>query len=267
MRIRDVDLNSEEWRDLVFENRNTEYGAYHLRKTSSHRHLFSLLLMITGIAILIILSSIIRFNLILQPHVNEYNIIPIELSDLIWLEDNIIKKQETKTEEKLPDKIVKFTPPVITEDEFFAEDLKEIQEVIFLQDSIDTFSELDDDTSLLRPGITQLNGDEEHDTAVIIDKNRDAVFQDGRTALLRYIYQNIQYPPLALKQRINGRVVCSFIVNEDGSISDVTLVQGVYIFLDEEVLRVISSMPLWNPALQDGKAIKIKYIMPVVFRL
>ena len=263
MRIRDVDLNSEEWRDLVFENRNTEYGAYHLRKTSTHRHLFSLFFVITGIAILIILSSIIRFNRILQTHVNEYEIIPVELSDLIWLEKN----KETKTEEKVPEKIVKNTPPVITEDEFVVEDLKEIQEIIVLQDSIDTFSELEDDTLLLHHGTAQLNRDEEQDTAVIAEKNRDAVFQDGRTALLRYIYQNIQYPPLALKQRINGRVVCSFIVNEDGSLSDVTLVQGVYTFLDEEVIRVIRSMPLWNPALQDGKAVKIKYIMPVVFSL
>ena len=267
MRIRDVDLNSEEWRDLVFENRNTEFGAYHLRKTSSHRHLFSLLLVMSGIAILIILSSIISFNRTLQTRVNEYEIMPIELSDLILLEDNVINNKQIKAKEIPKHEIVNFTPPVITEDDCITEDLKEIQEVIFLRDSIDTFSESDVDTLLSSTGIARLNQVEEYDTAVIIEKNRDAVFQDGRTALLRYIYQNIQYPSLALKQRINGRVVCSFIVNEDGSISDITLVQGVYIFLDEEVLRVISSMPLWNPALQDGKAIKIKYIMPVVFRL
>jgi protein TonB len=265
MRIRDVDLNSEEWRDLVFENRNTEYGAYHLRKTSTLRHLFSLFTVISGLIIIFILSSIIRFNRTLQTQVNEYEIKPIELSDLIWLEDNIVKNKQIKAEEKPPEEIVKFTPPVITKDEFIVEDLNEIQKVIVLPDSIDTFSELVDDTFFLHSEISQQNREEKYDTAVINEKNRNAVFQDGRIALLRYIYQNIQYPPLALKQRIKGRVICSFIVNEDGSISDVTLVQGIYFSLDEEVLRVIRSMPLWNPALQDGKAIKIKYIMPVVF--
>ena len=267
MRIRDVDLNSEEWRDLVFENRNTEFGAYHLRKTSSRRHLFSLFFVMLGIIILFVLFSIIHLNRIKQTQENEYEMKAIELSDLIWLEDNIIKNNQTKAEKKSSEEIVKFTPPVITKDEFIVEDPKEIQKVIFLPDSTDTFSESVDDTFFLHSETTLQNLEEKHDTAVINAKNREAVFQDGRTALLRYIYQNIQYPPLALKQRINGRVICSFIVNEDGSISDVTLVQGVYIFLDEEVLRVVRSMPLWNPALQDGKAVKIKYIMPVVFSL
>ena len=63
-------------------------------------------------------------------------------------------------------------------------------------------------------------------------------FQGGRSALIRYIHSNLKYPSVALKQRIKGKVLCSFIVNEDGSVSDVKLEKSVYIFLDDEALQI-----------------------------
>ncbi|MDR3339617.1 MAG: TonB family protein [Candidatus Symbiothrix sp.] len=92
-------------------------------------------------------------------------------------------------------------------------------------------------------------------------------FPGGMQELIRYIYQNIRYPQAALKQRIQGRVWCSFIVNTDGSISDVRLEQGVYIFLDEEAVRVLKTMPAWNPGLKAGKKVKAKTYIPIVFKL
>jgi protein TonB len=92
-------------------------------------------------------------------------------------------------------------------------------------------------------------------------------FPGGPTELIRFIYQNIQYPPTALKQRIQGRVWCSFTVNKDGSVSDVRLENGVYIFLDEEAIRVLKTMPAWKPALKAGKAVSTKVYLPIVFKL
>ena len=266
MSIRNVDLNSEGWRNLVFKGRNKEYGAYYLRKTSSLRHLIALSIVISGIIILIIFSKIIHFNVIQQTKDYEYVIRPIELSDLIWLEEN--RNNPIKEEEKLQLKdIVKSSPPVITKDENIEEDLKKLPEVNIIPDTTDISSTFDENILSGHLKNEQQGQAYENGIAVINKQNRPAVFQDGRIDVIRYIYQNIDYPSVALKQRINGRVICSFVVNEDGSISDVTLIQGVYIFLDEEVIRVIRSMPLWRPATKDGKAIKIKYIVPVVFRL
>jgi len=218
----------------------------------------------SGTVLIYLLFTAIHLYKIPKINISEYEVKPIELSDLVLLEENIKLR---KDREKPLEEIIKSTPPVVTEDEFIIQDLKETQEIIVVRDSTEIFSESDEDISLLHSAITQLNQDEENDSSTIYETNRNTEFRDERNAILRYIYQNIQYPPLALKQRINGRVICSFIINEDGSISDVALIQGVYIFLDEEVLRVINSMPLMNPAKQDGKAIKIKIIMPVVFRL
>ena len=266
MSIRNVDLNSEKWCDLIFEDRNKEYGAYYLRKTSNRRHLLALSIVIVAIILVILLLKIIHFNTTLKSQNYDYEVKAIEISSLIWLEENI--KNQVKAEEKPPlEDVAIFTEPVITDDEDIVEDLKELQEINYAPDSIETTSLSGEDTLLSHREIAGLDSEEDSEAALVNENNRGAVFQDGRIDLIRYIYQNINYPQVALQQRIHGRVICSFIVNEDGSISDVNLDQGLYIFLDEEVIRVIRSMPLWRPAMKDGKPIKVKYITPVVFRL
>ncbi|GHU63669.1 protein TonB [Bacteroidia bacterium] len=92
-------------------------------------------------------------------------------------------------------------------------------------------------------------------------------FPGGYVALIRYIYEHIKYPSAALKQKIQGRVWCSFIVNKDGSVSNISLEEGVYIFLDEEAIRVLATMPNWSPALVDKKEVRMKIYLPIVFKL
>ena len=92
------------------------------------------------------------------------------------------------------------------------------------------------------------------------------LFPGGQTALIRYIYENIQYPSTALKQRIEGRVWCSFVVETDGSISNVQLEESVYIFLDDEALRVLKNMPAWTPGRTNGENVRVKVYIPIVFK-
>lgn len=92
-------------------------------------------------------------------------------------------------------------------------------------------------------------------------------FPGGEDALNRFIAKTVQYPVIAQQNGIQGRVICSFIINPDGSISDVEVTQGVDPSLDKEALRVINQMPKWTPGMQRGKAVKVKYTTPVTFRL
>lgn len=108
--------------------------------------------------------------------------------------------------------------------------------------------------------------EEETDAEVYTEVEVMPQFQGGMASLARFIYENVQYPSVALKQRIEGRVWCSFIINEDGSVSDVQLEQGVYIFLDEEAVRVLKSMPNWKPGLREGKPVRVKIYLPIVFK-
>lgn len=92
-------------------------------------------------------------------------------------------------------------------------------------------------------------------------------FPGGRAELMKYLSSNIKYPVEAHKAGIQGRVVVSFVVNKDGTVKDAKIVRSVDKSIDAEALRVISAMPKWQPGYQDGKAVSVRYTVPVTFRL
>lgn len=92
-------------------------------------------------------------------------------------------------------------------------------------------------------------------------------FPGGQAALMKYLGDNIKYPTIAQENGTQGRVTVQFVVNADGSIVDAKVIRGVDPYLDKEALRVINSMPKWKPGMQRGKAVRVKYTVPVMFRL
>ena len=89
----------------------------------------------------------------------------------------------------------------------------------------------------------------------------------GMAGLMKYLSQNIKYPTIAQENGTQGRVTVQFVVNREGSIVDAKVLRGVDPYLDKEAIRVISSMPKWKPGMQRGKAVRVKYTVPVMFRL
>ena len=89
----------------------------------------------------------------------------------------------------------------------------------------------------------------------------------GMAGLMQYLSKNIKYPTIAQENGTQGRVTVQFVVNRDGSIVDAKVLRGVDPYLDKEAIRVISSMPKWKPGMQRGKAVRVKYTVPVMFRL
>lgn len=94
-----------------------------------------------------------------------------------------------------------------------------------------------------------------------------ASFPGGSAALMQYIAQNLRYPNIQGDCNIQGRVIVGFTVNEDGTLSDIKVMKSISPTFDEEAIRVVKSMPKWNPAKRNGKAVKTKYTVPVTFRL
>ena len=92
-------------------------------------------------------------------------------------------------------------------------------------------------------------------------------FPGGLQALLDYLHDNIKYPESCRRDSIQGRVIISFVVEKDGSINSAEIVKGVHEQLDAEALRVIDAMPKWKPGKQRGKTVRVKYAIPVNFRL
>ena len=92
-------------------------------------------------------------------------------------------------------------------------------------------------------------------------------FPGGQAALMEYLTKNVKYPEEAHKKGVQGRVIASFVVEEDGSITNANIAKSVDPLLDAEALRVVNAMPNWTPGMQRGKAVRVKYTIPINFML
>ncbi|MDC2615029.1 MULTISPECIES: energy transducer TonB [Bacteroides] len=92
-------------------------------------------------------------------------------------------------------------------------------------------------------------------------------FIGGTAALMKYLSSNIKYPTISQETGSQGKVIVQFVVDKDGTISNPEVVRGVDPYLDKEAIRVISSMPKWTPGVQNGKKVRVKFTVPVSFRL
>lgn len=92
-------------------------------------------------------------------------------------------------------------------------------------------------------------------------------YPGGQIAMLKYIMENMKYPEQAMKEGIQGRVAVRFIVEKDGSISDVKPVLSVHPLLNKEAVRVVKSMPKWSPGKHNGKPVRVRFNLPVMFKL
>lgn len=110
---------------------------------------------------------------------------------------------------------------------------------------------------------------------VVADKNQKVYemveqmpeFPGGTDAMIQYMMESMKYPEDAKSQKLEGRVVVNFVVEPDGSVNEVQVVKPVYASLDQEAVRVVSAMPRWIPGRQKGVAVRVKFTMPVTFRL
>lgn len=114
---------------------------------------------------------------------------------------------------------------------------------------------------------TVVEEEEESDNQIFTVVEKMPSFPGGDAALLKFVNSSIKYPVIAQENGIQGRVVISFVVNRDGSVVDAEIVRGQDPSLDKEALRVIGTMPKWSPGEQRRKPVRVKYTMPIQFRL
>lgn len=112
-----------------------------------------------------------------------------------------------------------------------------------------------------------LENPENQDTNIYKSVEQMPVFPGGEAALVRYLAQNINYPPEAAKEKIQGRVIVQFVVEKNGSIGEVKVVRSVDESLDREAVRVVKTLPKFAPGRQNGKAVAVWYTLPVSFKL
>ena len=92
-------------------------------------------------------------------------------------------------------------------------------------------------------------------------------YPGGMQAMIEFLQTNMKYPEDAAKQKVEGRVMVQFVVETDGSISDVHVAKQVFPSLDAEAIRVVQAMPKWTPGMDKGRVVRVKYNLPIVFRM
>lgn len=112
-----------------------------------------------------------------------------------------------------------------------------------------------------------MNAQSESSTKVYDDVDEMPSFPGGNYGLMTFLAQNMLYPVTAQENGVQGRVIISFVVETDGSITDVKVARSVDPSLDREAMRVVKAMPKWTPGKKDGEPVRVKYTTPVVFRL
>ena len=272
-----IDLIDNSWVDLVFEGKNQSYGAYQLRKSTGSRNVKAMLIMLAiGIAIaaFVAIKGVVE-NAMKQDVAIEAD---VELAKLAEKKEaKVEKKEEPKIEKVEVEKVkssVKFVPPVIKKDSEVKpeEELKSQEELNKTNTAIGAFDVKGNDEAAgevlkAKEVIAQPEPPKEEETKVFDVVEQMPSFPGGQAALFQWLSSNIKYPVVAEENGVQGRVIVTFVVERDGSITDVKVVKSVDPSLDKEAIRVTKSMPHWIPGKQNGSAVRVKYTLPVTFRL
>jgi protein TonB len=264
-----TNIFNDAWCAIVFEDRNQDYGAFQLRKSSSGRHLFALVITSFIFCLAIISPGLIKKAI---PERKEKMVEVTALSDLKLEEKKAEQPKEVFIDVPPPPPLrstIKFTAPVITRDEEVPE-----TEIIKTQEEV-TKSEV-------KISIADIKGSEEEDAVDIADLNQEIVddksepyviveqmpeFPGGMDALHSYIARNMKYPQIASENGISGRVFVTFVVNTNGQLTDIEVVRGISHECDAEAVRVIKSMPKWIAGRQNGIPVRVKFTVPIIFVL
>ena len=278
-----IDLYDPKWVDMVFAGKNKEYGAYQLRKGTSGRNIKALLILIIAAALV---GGFLAWKVIEQKQAEEQQAY-MEAMELAKLQEQAKKekkkpepikpKVEQKKEIPVARETQKFTAPVIKKDELVKEE-NQVKQMDQLDDKVAVGTEN-------KEGVKDRTVEAvRNDIAVappppppapkpeVANKVFDVVeempsFPGGQGALMAFLSSNIKYPVVAQENGVQGRVIVGFVVEKDGSISDVKVMRSVDPSLDREAQRVVKAMPRWKPGKQNGSAVRVKYTVPVVFRL
>lgn len=282
-----ANLTSKEWRDLIFEGKNKEFGAYDLRKKSEKRHTLAVIYTLVALAILVL--AIFGYSKYRDAKLEEEREAALKLAAIQAEQVEQIEEEEEAPEEE-EQRYEEEQPEVIEVPEEVQATIQ--QTAIAIVDEVknevrDIQEQIEDNTT--RGVVNQEGGDDvDHlktvkEQVVVVEEpkpvekpqpekifeavEQPAEFPGGQAALMKWLSNNIRYPDSAQQNGVQGRVIVKFVVEKDGSISNAQVVKGVDRDLDQEALRVVKKMPKWQPGKNNGQAVRAYFTLPVQFKL
>ncbi|MBD5270156.1 MAG: TonB family protein [Bacteroides sp.] len=287
MAKKNVDLTSKEWRDLVFAGKNTEFGAYQLRKNSDRRHNMAVLFTLVGLVIIFILlfgwSKYSDYRAEQEAIALQEEREKMAAAELLAEEQQEEAPEEQQEEQKFEQDI-----PEVPEEVLATVQVTQIAIVDEVKNAVmDMDDQMQDNTAR---GVVTVEGSDDadkfqavHEQVRVVEEpkpepkpkedeifvavEQQAEFPGGMAALMKWLSNNIRYPEAAQQNDIQGRVIVKFVVEKDGSIGTATILKGVDKDLDREALRVVKKMPKWQPGKNNGQAVRSYFNLPVTFKL
>ncbi|MDR1653180.1 MAG: energy transducer TonB [Prevotellaceae bacterium] len=273
---KDIYLNSQEWSDLVFENKNKAYGAYQMRLGSSRRHIWAFLIVLIAAAVIAIVPMI--YSTVRKAFIQQQGIdASVELANLQDAEEEQKQDEQLIKPEAPPPPPLKttiqFVPPKMVDASELTEDnqlksqetLQETKEQI----SLETVKGVDDINAIDKADLEthQVIAEKPKEEEIFVSVEQNAEFPGGTPELYKFVQNNLRYPAIAQENGIQGRTTVRFVVEKDGSVSDVTVMRGFDSNCDKEAVRVVKMLPKFQPGRQNGRAVRQYFTLPVTFKL
>ena len=267
---KDINLNSEEWCDIVFEGKNKSYGAYKMRQTSPNRHARAFVAGILIIAFLAYLPALVEVVKSFRPHEKMTEV--TTLSNL-KVEDQVKEENIQRQTEAPP-------PPALKTTMKFAE--LEIVNDAEVKEGDELKSQEDLASSKATISVADVKGnDDEHGVDIqdlqnhaiavedkpLMSAEQMPVFPGGDEALTKFIQDHLRYPSTAQEMGVKGRVTVRFVVSRTGEVTDVQIARGLDDACDKEAMRVVKLLPKWIPGKQSGRNVPVYFTLPINFVL
>src|ERR1700743_245923 len=265
-----LDILKPEWLDVVFVDRNKAYGAYDLRKQNPKTTSKALIIGIVVFVFLISFQTIVNFISGFIPKATE----KVKITNVVLQPPPPIDKTKPPPQPPEPPKPkvdqVKFPPPVVKPDNEVKEQpptVKELEVADPGQKTVkgDPNADIKIDEPVGNSDVKQVT--EEDPNKIFTAVEKEPGFPGGDEAFLKYLSKNIHYPAIAKENNVQGKVFLSFVVEKDGSLTDVKTVRGIGSGCDDEAMRVLKASPKWKPGIQNGRPVRVSYTIPVSFTL
>lgn len=288
MAKRTVDLTSKEWRDIVFEGKNKEFGAYDLRKNSESRHTWAVIYLFIGLVVLLFLifgymkwSDYRAEKAALEAKEKAEKMAAAMLQEQEQEQPEEAEPEQQKMEMEIPE-VPEEVLATVQVTQIAIVDADKVKNEVMTQEE-----QKEDNTAR---GIVNQEGSDDADKfqavkeqVVVVEEpkvekkpepeqifvavEQPAEFKGGMGALMKWLSNNIRYPEAAQQNGISGKVVVKFVVEKDGSVSSPTILKGVDKDLDQEAIRVVKRMPKWQPGKNNGQPVRSYFQLPVTFRI
>ncbi len=254
------------WDDVIFARRNKHYGAYLIRKSYA-RHILS-----SAFFSLIIISIIIASPLLskLMPQEDESTVVEMvtvkytELAPPPPIEKNIPPPPKVLIVQPVRN-VIKFVEPKVTKQEVKEpEDIPTVTEIKQNQTGTENIKGSNDEFQVPQELVVDDRKDDENKIFEAVEHSPQP--NGGIAALIKFLSRNIRYPERAKPRHVEGVVYISFVVGADGKISQIETLKALDPDCDKEAIRVIKKMPPWKPGMQNGRAVKVRFTLPITFR-